>query len=50
MNILKPLKPYWWIILLLLVGGYMISKISQTPDVCWFGNCDFVDHVDINKK
>ena len=51
MNVLKLLKSYWLILLLLIIGIYMISKtISQTQDICWgFGHkCDFVNHVDIN--
>lgn len=50
MNLLKLLKSYWWILLLLLIGGFMILHTSQKQDVCWFGNCDYVNHVDINKK
>ena len=48
MNVLKLLKSYWLILLLLIIGVYMIS---QTQDICWgFGHkCDFVNHVDINK-
>ena len=50
MNALKLLKSYWWILLLLLIGGFIVLHSSQKQDVCWFGNCDFVNHVDINKK